>query len=310
MININSARLLPFQAFHSFHEQINVHIKVAHSANLLLVRHAGEPSSQDELAELIASSHPSWNATPVRNLSIKLQRAQDAGVSAFAIVSVFSAFDDFLIGTEAEVSRAKRNQAATKSPKDEAKEPDDDEEKIDRVFRLYGSLGWPVSGIANLQPLLRYFRLCRNCIAHRNGRASKALVTQSSDPALSSALASLQEGPERGIMAFKVNDTIHLPPTLAIMCSHILRLIAIDANDRLIETLGLDGVLKMAAHHTVRLNEELGGKARKRPEAILNAFLTQSRVRMDSREDSIVEMKRIGDWATYVSDISAGPSNR
>jgi hypothetical protein len=313
MINISSARLLPFQAFHSFHEQINVHIKVAHSANLLLVRHAGEPSSQDELADLIASSHPSWNAAPVRNLSIKLQRAQDAGVSAFAIVSVFSAFDDFLIGTEAEVSRGKGNQAATKSPKDEAKESDDDEEKIDRVFRLYGSMGWPVSGIANLQPLLRYFRLCRNCIAHRNGRASKALVTQSSDPALSSALASLQEGPERGIMAFKVNDPIHLPPTLAIMCSHILRLIAIDANDandRLIETLGLDGVLKMAAHHAVRLNEELGGKARKRPEAILNAFLTQSRVRMDSREESIVEMKRIGAWATYVSEISSGASNR
>lgn len=31
---------------------------------------------------------------------------------------------------------------------------------------------------------------------------------------------------------------------------------------------------------------------------------------MDSREESIVEMKRIGAWATYVSKISTGPSNR
>jgi hypothetical protein len=310
MIDISGARLHPFQAFHTFHERINVHIKVAHSANLLLVRHAGEPNSQDELADLIASSHPSWNAAPVRNLSIELQRAQDAGVSAFAVVSVFSAFDDFLIGTEAEVSRGIGNQAAAKSPKDEADESDDDEEKIDRVFRLYNSMGWRVSGIAGLLPLLRYFRLCRNCIAHRNGRASKALATQSSDLGLASALATLQEGPERGITTFRVNEPIHLPPTLAIMCSHILRLIAIDANARLVETLGLDGVLKTAAHHAVRLNEELGGKARKRPEAIVNAFLTKSRVRMDSRRESIVEMKRIGVWTPYLSAISTGPSKR
>ncbi|MCB8747819.1 hypothetical protein LHU53_12985 [Rhodoferax sp. U2-2l] len=312
MIDISGARLQPFQAFHSFHERINVHIKVAHAANVLLVRHVGEPNNQDQLAELITSCHPSWNAPPVRNLSIDLQRAQDASVSAFAVVSVFSAFDDFLISTEAEISRVVGNQRTADPTSDESDASEDDEEKIDRVFRLYAFMSWSDTGITELQPLLRYFRICRNCIAHRNGRASKALATQSADPRLAIALAALQDGRERGVMTFKVNEAIHVAPTLAIMCSHILRLIAIDANNRLVETLGLDGILKSVAHHAVRLNDELGGKDRKRPEAIVNAFLTKSRVHMDSRQESIAEMKRVGVWTPYLKAISRGlaTSNR
>lgn len=311
MIDITASRLQPFQAFHSFHERINVHIKVAHSANLLLVRHAGVPNSQNELADLITSCHPSWNAPPVRNLSIDLQRTQDAGVSAFAVVSIFSAFDDFLIGTEAELSRASGNLQAIKPVRVELVS-DGDEEKVDRVFRLYASMGWDSREIDGLQPLLRYFRLCRNCIAHRDGRASKSLAAQSKDDSLRIALAILQDGEERGIMTFNSNEAIHVSPILAIMCSHILRLIAIDANARLVEALGLDGVLKSVVFYAVQLNNELGAKPRKRPEAIVNALLTKSRVRLGSRDESIAEMKRIGIWAQYVKAITLGAatSNR
>lgn len=308
MIDISNARLQPFQAFHSFHERINVQIKVAHSAALLLVRHAGEPDVGDQLAELIVASHPSWNAPPVRNLTIDVQRAQDSAISAFALMAIFSAFDDFLIGTEAEVSRGVRDDRSKKAELDTfdpaAEDEDTEDEKVDRVFRLYGSMGWNPAGLSGLQPLLRYFRLCRNCIAHRNSRASKALAEQSTDSELIASLKTLQEGSERSLMVFAVNEAIHIPPTLAIMSSHVLRLIAIDVNERMVSTLGLDGILRSVAHHAVRLNNELGGKIRKRPEAIVNAFLIKSRIRLESRDESIAEMKRLGIWTPYLKAIT------
>ncbi|MFC3625189.1 hypothetical protein ACFOKJ_03390 [Vogesella amnigena] len=306
MIDISCARLQPFQAFHEFHEKINIYIKVANAAALLLVRHAGAPQNQDQLADLIAASHPSWSTPPVRDLTIEVQRNQDSSVSAFAVMAIFSAFDDFLIGTEAEISRGSGSQKLRSDQLDGYCSSDDDEDKIDRVFRLYAAMNWSADRVVKLQPLLRYFRLCRNCIAHRNARASKALAAQSTDKEISMALAALQEGPERGIMTFKVNENIHFPPTLAIMCSHVLRLIAIDVNDNLVATLGLPGVLKSIAYHAVRLNEELGGKPRKRPEAIVNAFLTKCRVRMKSRDESITEMKRLGIWTAYFKAIMQG----
>ncbi|MEW7850520.1 hypothetical protein AB2N08_17660 [Massilia aurea] len=306
MIDISGARLQPFQAFHSFHERINIHIKVAHSAALLLVRHAGEPILQNQLGELITASHPSWNAPPVRNLTIDVQRAQDSAISAFALMAIFSAFDDFLIGTEAEVSRGLGSNRPKDEELDDADGTEEDEEKVDRVFRFYASMNWSSAGISNLQPLLRYFRLCRNCIAHRNSRASKALATLSTHSELSTALASLQEGPDRGLMTFEVNENIHIPPTLAIMSSHILRLIATDMNERLVAMLGLDGILKSVAHQAIRLNDELGGKPRSRPEAIVNAFLTKCRIRLGSRDDSIAEMKRLGIWVPYRNAITRG----
>ena len=309
MIDISGAQLQPLQAFHSFHERINIHVKVAHSAALLLVRHAGEPAVRDQLADLIVASHPSWNAPPVRDLTIDVQRAQDSGISAFALMAIFSAFDDFLIGTEAEISRGVGGDKSRKvevNVQDDSDGPDDDEEKIDRVFRLYRTMNWNSAGIADLQPLLRYFRLCRNCIAHRNARASKALAEQSTDSELGIALRELQGGPERSLMTFTVNERIHIPPTLAIMSSHVLRLIAIDVNEKMVSTLGLDGILKSVAHHAVRLNDDLGGKARKRPEAIVNAFLTKSRIRLGSRYESIAEMKRLAIWTPYLKAITRG----
>ncbi|MGH8819187.1 MAG: hypothetical protein ACREX5_21505 [Achromobacter pestifer] len=310
MIDFSNARLQPFQAFHAFHERINVHIKVANAAALLLVRHAGDPTLRDQLADLIVSSHPSWNAPPVRDLTVDVQRAQDSAISAFALMAVFSAFDDFLIGTEAEISRGLGAGNSKRVEIDDSQSTEDDaeaeEEKVDRVFRLYEAMSWTTVRIEMLQPLLRYFRLCRNCIAHRNARASKALAEQSTDPEILVSLGTLQEGPERSLMTFIVNEDIHIPPTLAIMSSHVLRLIAIDVNDKLVSTLGLDGILRSVAHHSVRLNDELGGKARKRPEAIVNAFLTKSRIRLGSRHESIAEMKRVGIWTPYLKAITRG----
>lgn len=304
MIDISEARLQPFKAFHSFHERINVHIKVASAAALLLVRYAAEPSLKDQLADLITASHPSWNAPPLRDVSIDVQRSQESAISAFALLATFSAFDDFLVGTEAEVSRGGRTDNLQAVSFEDADGIEDEEEKVDRVFRLYATQNWSTSGIAKLKPILRYFRLCRNCIAHRSSRASKALADQSTAPELKSALAKLQAYPDRGLKSFNVNEDIYIPPTLAIMCSHVLRLIALDANGKLVNTLGLDGILRSAAHHAVRLNSELGGKPRNRPEAIMNAFLTKSRIRLEFRDDSIKEMKRIGIWAQYVKGIA------
>lgn len=105
MIDISNAQLDPYRGFHNFHEEVNIYVKVSLSAALLLVRHSAEPSDSDKLNDLIKLAHPSWNTPPVRDMSIDIQRRIYASVSAFSLVTIFSAFDDFLIGTKAELHR-------------------------------------------------------------------------------------------------------------------------------------------------------------------------------------------------------------
>jgi len=177
-----------------------------------------------------------------------------------------------------------------------------DDEDVDRVFRLYSNNDWDTRKISGLAPLLRYFRLCRDCIAHRSSRASRALAELSVDDGLVNSLATMQENPHRGLQKFEANCEIRIAPTLAIMCSHVLRLIALDANEKLVETLGLSGILRVIANQAIRRNDELGGSPL-RPEAIINELLTHARVRVGDRGASVREMKRLGIWDSYIKAI-------
>lgn len=83
-----------------------------------------------------------------------------------------SAFEDFLINVISEHNRhtdlcGKRTAVET---------PVREIEGVDSLRSLYTSLRWDINPIEYLLPLHKYFNLARNCIVHRSGRASKALV--------------------------------------------------------------------------------------------------------------------------------------
>lgn len=308
MIDISEAQLDPFRAFHYFHEEINIHIKVTLSAALVLVRETGAPSDTDGLAELIKQAHPAWNTPPIRGLSIPTQRELHRAVASFALVSIFSAFDDFLSGTEAELSRFSSRSAvvverpaetaSTEQEQDESAADDDSAEKLINFYRRYG---WRTVAIDGLLPLLRYFRLCRNCIAHRSSRASRALSEQSEDEGVQNAAKPRLDRNSKELPRFGVNSEVFLAPTHAILCSHILRTIAEDCNKKLIETLGLDGFVRAVAHHTMFGDRIVRSEAYRTPEAVFNFAATDRyRARLGSRGDSVAEMKRLGIWKDYL----------
>jgi len=314
MIDISSAQLDPFRGFHYFHEDVNIYLKVSLAAALLLVRHSAEPNDIDQLYDLIRLTHPSWNSPPVREMSIEIQRRTYSSISAFALVTIFSAFDDFLIGTKAELHRfgSKGGTAVISAsvtqmqvPKHPEKEDDDDDDDAEERLRaFYAKNAWDTSLIDPLLKVIRYFRLCRNCIAHRNGRASRALVEHAADPGVHSQVKGLLDRTSDGLTEYSLNERVFVEPTQAILCSHLLRKIALDANMRLLGTLGLDGFLKSVAHHTMFGDKIVRSDAYKTPEAVLNFALTDRyRATMSNREECIQEMKRLGLWKKYMDEF-------
>lgn len=309
MIDISDAQLDPFRAFHYFHEAINIHIKVSLPAALVLVRETGEPSDSDGLATLIKHAHPAWNSPPIRGLTLSAQRELHKAVASFALVAVFSAFDDLLSGTEAELSRfaARTGKAESKAGEVERsstkkEDSEDDDDATEKLLNFYRRYGWITKPIDSLFPLLRYFRLTRNCIAHRSSRASRALSEHSKAESLQEAAKPLLDRSSRTLPQFEVNGEVLLEPTHAILCSHLLRTIAEDCNRNLVGTLGVDGFVRAVAHHTMFGDRIVRSEAYRTPEAVFNFAATDRyRARVGSREDSIAEMKRLGIWKEYLS---------
>lgn len=286
------------------------------AAAVLLVRHVGAPTDSSALGELIQLAHPAWNSPPIWGLEIKNQRAFHDSVASFAIVACFSAFDDFIVGTEAELSRVGESAAGKVGqsgkgeccPKERSADDNEDDE-AERFFNLYKRHEWSVAGIEEWKPVLRYFRLIRNSIAHRASRASKALAEHSVSEELKNRLANLLDASANGFPIPLQDDHLSLDPTLAILCSHVLRQLAQDANRRLVESLGEGGFLRSVAHHTM-----LGDKVVRSPyayrsaEAVLNAALTERyRVRVQNKTDAIEAMARHGLWRDYVRAFETKP---
>jgi hypothetical protein len=316
MINIKNAQLDPYRGFHYFHEEVNIYLKVGLSAALLLVQHTADPKESDKLHDLIKLTHPSWNTPPVRDMSIDLQRRTYASISSFALVAIFSAFDDLLVGTEAELDRfysrgvtrpqtqaeaksqASKNGSSTKNKQDEDEDEEDNNEERLRAF--YEKNGWDIKPIEPYLIVVRYFRLCRNCIAHRNGRASRALVDLSRDVALHERTSGELDKSSNGLKDYSINDLIFVDPTHAIHCSHLLRKIAQDTNTRLLSTLGLDGFIRSVAHHTMFGEHIIDSDAYKSPEAVFNRALTyRYKAKVSNNVEGIKELQRLDLWKRY-----------
>lgn len=316
MIDISTAQLDPYRGFHFFHEEVNIYVKVSLSAALLLIRQTANPKDSDELHDLIRLTHPSWNTPPIREMSLDLQRRTYGSISAFSLISIFSAFDDFIVGTSAELHRYYSSGPGKQPVKlVGAKVPiqvetshqndDDDDDSEERLRAFFDKNGWDSAAIVPLLPIVRYFRLCRNCIAHRNGRASRALVKCAADDEIHKQIKVLLDTSSDGLKKYSINDYVFIEPTQAILCSHLLRRIAQHANGQLLNTLGLDGFLRSVAHHTMFADQIARTDAAKTAESVLNTSLTNRyRAKVSDSKVGIQEMKRLGLWKRYLEEFN------
>lgn len=302
-MNIENVNSEPFLNFHQFHEHINITIKILTASLHNTIEVVSSSNDEKALGRLISKADPAWNMPPIWSFS-GIPKSQIYGyVSEFGLVGAFSALDDFFDGIEAEINRwnEKIDEEKKLVPREDC---DKSDEKTLNIFNKYN---WDKSEIEKYSPLLKYFRLVRNCIAHRNSKSSSALADFSRSECLHSVFSeNFKNKTITGLPKFNKEDEIIIDPKLAIFSSHILRCISENVNNKLIKFLGEDGVINMAAHHAFFKDQPAVIGTHKTAEAIFNFILTDRyRVTLDDNREACTKAKQLGIWKRCLSRFEA-----
>ncbi len=177
-------------------------------------------------------------------------------------------------------------------------------DKVGFFRKLYEEFGWPASALSEL-PLFEYFAWARNCIVHRSGRASKGLNQYAESASLKRCFDdwnNWNNGLRKGrrlppLPLLTPGDELPFVPKHAILASEVCRRIAVDGNQRLVNLLGIEGIVNMAAYHSILSDGSARANARKKtPEATLNHILvTRYRVKLRARKnEAVAELVRMG----------------
>jgi hypothetical protein len=289
----------PFRHYHDFHNQLNVTLKVLVAAVEFTVTEVSKPSSKVRLGDLIRSADPSWTSPAIWDAHPALRPALLTSIAHLGITSVYSALDDFRVGTEAEIARWEDISGLQMPFVAAAHEADDGDLPLTRFLERRG---WYSKIDNNLLVLLKYFDAVRNCIAHRRGRVSRELKQLSCDSALAAASRNLSRKGINTLPPFKEEDIdLVLYPKHAIIYSHMGRLFAKTVNSLLIEMIGADGVLNLAAFHTASQEYFTKGMPRLPEVALKHALLRRYKVLLEDANEGHRRLRRLGGWQKFAA---------
>jgi hypothetical protein len=296
----SNANVEPYRRYHDFHERLNESLKVLTASACHTVAFLEEPHTTQTLGDLIKAADPSWRFPPVWEPPANLAQSMIGSIGRLGIVNVWSALDDFRVGIEAEIERWE----AFAKVKLNRHDVSESEESCGLLQVLLNRFGWRRPQQENLLTVLRYFGLVRNCIAHRNSRASLALATLSASSDLKDAYLSLADRPDRILPSFEPDGEVLLHPKLAILYSHLSRLLAMQVNAELVSVLGIDGILNMTAWHASS-GERPAGRLPKTAEATLNCLLTERYlVRLANNLEAPRRLRELGLWDSFSRSCS------
>ena len=288
-MDISNASTEPFCRFHSFHEEFNRSTKVAFGALQALMR-------SDKPLTILETGDEPWGPYTEWRDPIREARAGIKFLSAMGIVRVMSAFEDFLVTVDAEYSRTAFLRAAAASQPN-VEDTDEDEPLLKNVC---GRLGWSTDPVAFAMPLYDLFSVTRNCIVHRSGRASKALVQVAESPPLASSHAAWPRRKGTRIPklpAITVGKEIRLFPRHAILASSVCYEIARYLNGKLVDTIGGTGLVYMAAYHSLLSDDKIEIFAKKSPEVIIRHVLADRyRLKEVGIAETVDSLKTMGKW--------------
>jgi hypothetical protein len=216
------------------------------------------------------------------------------------VAHIITLLEDFCVGLKGEHDRftAGSGHSAGRHNADEA------EANGLSPKSLYTQLRLRKDTLNRVEPLYEYFVKVRNCVIHRSGRASSELHRYASQPKLRACVEGW-EGPRAAripaLPAIILGEEIALLPRHAILASEVCRIIARDANRQLVDFLGENGMISMAAHHSLLAENRIRTAARNSPQAILN-YLTTDRYRIGlaSTDEAVRVLSRIGRWKPYL----------
>lgn len=188
-MDLSGANTEAILRYHRFHERFNRSIKVQAIGLGLLADEvdAGTPAEtiRDRLyarPDWLWGGMPDWT-NPRFEIDAALRDIGQAGV-----VRAFSAFDLFLDELMAELTSWRDFSGATPLYAADPPSNDDEPSDTDRVERIYARFGASRARISDAWAVYVYFRRARNCIAHREGVASRSLVEAYAAPELAPTL--------------------------------------------------------------------------------------------------------------------------
>ncbi|MEB8434550.1 hypothetical protein OO007_20090 [Cocleimonas sp. KMM 6892] len=285
-MDISNANTEPFLGYHLFHENINVNIKILSASLHSTIKTIDQSKDPDKLGKLITEADASWNNPPIKSFGEITTEQILSSVSNFGIIASYSAFDDFLNGIEAEIARYKSfsdeetNIDITKSANEKTKDEDE------KIINIYERNNWDTKNIKNYLPTLKYFRLIRNCMAHRDSKSSEKLaICSKSEELMSSFNKHIKNKTINVLPSFSINDEIIIDPKLSIFYSHLLREVASDINSKTVSILGVNGLLNMAFYHLFKEHKSVSTNAYRRPQTVWNTIL-HGRYRMRLKDDT------------------------
>jgi hypothetical protein len=266
VMNLDRAITEPFKRYLNFHTRLNAEMPILSGlANDASKRLAMSP--EGTLSQMMGTADPSWKKTP----PIKNSYAQNLAANLFpqiaslGIISVHSAMDDFIVGVDAELARF--NRLVDESDRVSSEEGSEPLVRIGERYNLNLSISKTDAS------LLKYFRLIRNSLAHRDRRASQNLADHSCSPDLRSAKADFKRVGGIELPEFKADQTIRIHPKLAVFNSILVREVGRKVDKSIVGHLGKEGLVQMAIHHFFRKSDPLRTPAYTSPEAVLNTAL-------------------------------------
>jgi len=294
-MDLMNANTEPYYQFHRRNEEFNRTMRIT-VAGLSFVRQ--QQRSVSGPAKLPTDGEPFginlWNnpaqgVTPAKRF-----------IAQMGVVRAVTLLEDLCVGIKAEYDRFTSFVGAVAKSSTVV----NDEEDGLSPRALFTNLGFKEDVLDSTEPLYNYFSKMRNCIVHRSGRATAELSEHAVSPRLT-ACVDEWKGP-RGkklpaLPTVTTGDDLALLPRHAILASEVCRRIAVDANAQLLNYLSENGVVYMAAYHSLLSERPVLTAARNTPQAVLNYFLTdRNRVQLESRDEAVRILSRMGRWKPYL----------
>ena len=271
--------------FHRFHERLNRSLKTQVIGLGMLKDAIDKGETRDGIKEILYAQNDLWGGMPDWGRPQELIDEGRLDIGRAGVVRGFSAFDLFLDNLSAELESYGRFRGAKPKPKGRlpARQggdgTDDGAAAAEAgLTRYYERIGADLDGVKFLLPLYVYFRVARNCIAHRDAIASGAAEDLSRGDGIRDALEAWPDHtddmrvPE--ILPLKEGAEILFTHRQALSNSSILRLIAMDANEKALTILGVEGVVYAAAKRLLSIPSANDPEIRRSMPATINYILS------------------------------------
>jgi hypothetical protein len=259
LMDLSHATLESYFKFHKHHEELNRNLKVAVIALNLLKLKLDAGATMAEIKGIMYGTTNMWGGMPDWTDPVKWVDNAIYDLADHGVVRVFSAFDVFLDELQGELQTCSLSKQLSLKPlSNSARVHDVDEEEPDRCFRMLNKYGIQIPHELHVKPIYNYYRLSRNCIAHRSSFASSALATLSDSSELKAAIQQWRtittnrtSPPVRSLVS---GEQIQFTHRDAIFSSSVTRHVALAINRVVIDNIGIKGlILLIAQNHILKV---------------------------------------------------------